>query len=345
MIKTNGGTISPKVLKKENNIALLKVLDDIKGLYGKGAIMMLGEETIGDIEAISTGSIGLDIALGVGGIPKGRVIEIYGPESSGKTTIALSIAAQCQKEGGNIAIIDAEHSLDPKYARKLGINIDELAISQPDNGEMALEIAEALIKSSAIDVLIVDSVAALVPRAEMEGNIGDQNIGLQARLMSQALRKLVSIISKTNCTVIFINQLRDKVGNLFGSSEITTGGRALKFFSSVRLDIRRKEVIKNGNDAVGNRVRIKVVKNKVASPFRSAELTMLYDEGIDKLGEVVDLGIHNGIISKSGNWLLFKDNVLGQGRENVKSYLRNDSETRKEIENMLLQQNGLMVKQ
>lgn len=344
MIKSNE-EINIKNLSEEKNLALFDTIKNIKQTFGNESIMLLGKNNCKYVECIPTGSIGLDKALGIGGVPKGRVVEIYGPESSGKTTIALQIAAQCQAAGGTVAVIDAEHALDPKYARNIGVSTDELIISQPDNGEMALDIAEALIRSAAVDLLIIDSVAALTPRAEIEGNMGDQVIGLQARLMSQALRKLTALISKTGCTVIFINQLRDKIGNIFGSSEQTPGGRALKFFSSVRLDVRRKEVIKIQDNAVGSRINIKVVKNKVAAPYKNAELVIMYDEGIDKIGEIIDLGVLNGSIVKSGGWLSFQGKILGQGRENVKEYLRNDVETRMEIEATLMERAGTMVEQ
>lgn len=297
--------------------------------------MLLGAKSNEEVEVISTGSIGLDLALGIGGVPRGRVIEIYGPESSGKTTLALHIAAEAQKNGGEIAMVDAEHALDPVYARSLGIDTDRFIISQPDNGEMALEIAEALIKSSAIDVLIIDSVAALVPRAEIDGEMGDSHIGLQARLMSQGLRKLVGLIKKNNCIVIFINQLREKVGTMFGNPETTPGGRALKFYSSVRLDVRKIDSIKQGEGVVGNRTRVKVIKNKVAPPFKQAEFDIMYGKGIDRIGEIIDIGVKENIITKSGAWFSYGEERLGQGREKGKEYLKENPEILKKIESQL----------
>lgn len=294
-----------------------------------------------EVEAISTGSLSLDIALGIGGVPKGRIIEIYGPESSGKTTIALSIAAQAQKNGGAAAVVDAEHALDPSYAKKLGVDTDELIVSQPDTGEEALEIAEALVRSNAIDVIIIDSVAALVPRAEIEGEMGASHVGLQARLMSQALRKLTAAINKSKCTVIFINQLREKIGVIFGNPETTAGGRALKFYASVRLDIRRIETIKNGDEFLGNKVRVKVIKNKVASPFKQAEFDIMFNEGISKEGNLVDVAVNNGIIQKSGAWFSYNDIRLGQGRENAKKFLKENSALSLEIENLIREKNNM----
>lgn len=294
--------------------------------------MMLGADASQEVEAIPTGSIGLDRALGIGGVPKGRIIEIYGPESSGKTTISLQIAAEAQKNGGQIAMIDAEHALDPTYARALGIDTDNLIVSQPDNGEMALEIAEALLKSGAIDVLIIDSVAALVPRAEIDGEMGDSHVGLQARLMSKAMRKLVGIIKKFNSTVIFINQLREKVGVQFGNPETTTGGRALKFYASVRLDVRRIDSIKVKDEVVGNRTRVKVMKNKVAPPFKQAEFDIMYGQGIDRVGEIIDIGVEEGVIEKSGSWFSYGEERLGQGRENAKTYLKENLELLEKVE-------------
>jgi recombination protein RecA len=294
----------------------------IERAFGKGSIMKLGSRGAVDVEVISTGSLGLDIALGIGGLPKGRVIEIYGPESSGKTTLALHVVASAQKAGGTCAFVDAEHALDPGYARKLGVNIDELLISQPDAGEQALEIADTLVRSNAVDVLVVDSVAALVPRAELEGEMGDSHVGLQARLMSQALRKLTSSIARSKCIVIFINQIRLKIGVMFGSPETTTGGNALKFYASVRLDIRRIGAIKDRESVVGNQTRVKVVKNKMAAPFRVVEFDIMYGEGISKTGELIDLGVRAGVVEKSGAWISYEGQRIGQGRENAKQFLR-----------------------
>ena len=313
----------------------------LNGNYGKGAVIKLGSESTMEVEAISTGSLSLDIALGIGGVPKGRIIEIYGPESSGKTTIALSIAAQAQKNGGAAAVVDAEHALDPSYAKKLGVDTDELIVSQPDRGEEALEIAEALVRSNAIDVIIIDSVAALVPRAEIEGEMGASHVGLQARLMSQALRKLTAAINKSKCTVIFINQLREKIGVMFGNPETTAGGRALKFYASVRLDIRRIESIKNGDEFLGNKVRVKVIKNKVAAPFKQAEFDIMFNEGISKEGNLVDVAVNNGIIQKSGAWFSYNDIRLGQGRENAKKFLKENSALSLEIENLIREKNNM----
>jgi recombination protein RecA len=295
-----------------------------------------------DIQAVSTGSLGLDIALGIGGFPKGRIIEIYGPESSGKTTLALHAVAEAQAKGGNCAFVDAEHALDPTYARKLGVNLDELLISQPDAGEQALEIADTLVRSGAIDVLVVDSVAALVPRAELEGEMGDHHVGLHARLMSQALRKLTSSIARSNCLVIFINQIRLKIGVMFGNPETTTGGNALKFYASVRLDIRRIGAIKDKEDVVGNQTRVKVVKNKVAAPFRTVEFDIMYGEGISKLGELLDLGAAAGLVEKSGSWFSYGDQRIGQGRENAKNFLREHPEMAAELEAAIRQNAGLV---
>lgn len=313
--------------------ALESALANIEKSYGKGAIMKLGEKSATmNVQVISTGCLDIDIALGVGGIPRGRIIEIYGPESSGKTTVALHCIAQAQKEGGTAAFIDAEHALDPVYAEKLGVNVNELYVSQPDTGEQALEICEALVRSAAVDIIVIDSVAALVPKAEIEGDMGDSHVGLQARLMSQALRKLAGIISKTNCICIFINQLREKVGVMFGNPETTTGGKALKFYASVRLDIRRAEQLKNGTEVIGNHIKAKVVKNKVAPPFRVAEFDILYGIGISREGSIIDNAVNCEIIKKSGSWFSYNDQRIGQGRENVRKYLTDNPDIAQEIE-------------
>jgi len=322
--------------KEKQNSEKLKVLNStlekLEKTFGKGAIMRLGDAPIDNIEVISTGSIGLDAALGVGGLPKGRVIEIYGPEASGKTTLAIHVIAESQKKGGIAAFIDAEHAFDRFYAEKLGVNTSELLVSQPDNGEQALEIADNLIRSGAIDVIVIDSVAALTPKSEIEGDMGDSKMGLQARLMSQALRKLTATISKTGCCCIFINQLRDKIGVMFGNPETTTGGNALKFYSSVRLDIRRMSQLKDGDVAAGNRVKVKVIKNKVAPPFRTAEFDILFGEGISKTGEIIDLGVEKNIIKKSGSWYSYGDSRLGQRRDVVKQVLADNPELSLELE-------------
>ena len=312
---------------KEKGKALESALSQIERAYGKGAIMKLGAGSVEQIESISTGSLGLDIALGIGGLPRGRIIEIYGPESSGKTTLTLHAIAEAQKEGGICAFIDAEHALDPVYAKKLGVNVENLLISQPDAGEQALEITDTLVRSGAVDLIVIDSVAALVPRAELEGEMGDHHVGLQARLMSQALRKLTSTMSKSNTTIIFINQIRMKIGVMFGSPETTTGGNALKFYSSVRLDIRRIGQIKERDEVVGNQTRVKVVKNKVAPPFKVVEFDIMYGRGISYNGELVDLGVKAEIIEKAGSWYSYKEERIGQGRENVKQYLEDNPET------------------
>lgn len=317
-------------------LALEEALKKIEKEFGKGSIMRLGDQADRKIEVISSGSIALDKALGVGGYPKGRIIEVYGPESSGKTTFALHAIANAQKNGGYAAFIDAEHALDPVYAKALGVDIENLILSQPDNGEQALDIAEALIKSGSVDILVVDSVAALVPEAELNGDMGDSHVGLHARLMSQAMRKLAGIINKTNCVAIFINQIREKVGIMFGNPETTTGGRALKFYASVRLDIRKGEAIKDGTTILGNRTNVKVVKNKVAPPFKTAEVEIIYGEGISRLGEVVDLAVKYDIINKSGAWFSYNGTKIAQGRENTKEYLKNNPEVLKEIEDKVI---------
>ncbi len=322
--------------------ALEAALTQIERSFGKGSVMKLGQQQAVEVEAIPTGSLGLDIALGIGGLPRGRIVEIYGPESSGKTTLALHVLAEAQKLGGTCAFVDAEHALDPSYARKLGVNLDELLISQPDAGEQALEIADTLVRSGAIDVLVVDSVAALVPRAELEGEMGDTHVGLQARLMSQALRKLTASINRSNTLVIFINQIRMKIGVMFGSPETTSGGNALKFYASVRLDIRRIGQIKDRDNVVGNQTRVKVVKNKVAPPFKVVEFDIMYGEGVSKLGELLDLGVNAGIVEKSGAWFSYGDQRIGQGRENSKQYLRDNPETAAEIERKILESAGIL---
>jgi recombination protein RecA len=324
-------------IDKEKLKALQLTLDKIDKTYGKGSIMRMGDKPIEEVPVISSGSIGLDAALGVGGYPKGRIIEIYGPESSGKTTLAIHAIAEAQKAGGIAAIIDAEHAFDPSYARKLGVDTEELLISQPDNGEQALEIADNLIRSGALDIVVIDSVAALTPKAEIEGEMGDSKMGLQARLMSQALRKLTANISKTKTCCIFINQLRDKIGVMFGNPETTTGGNALKFYSSVRLDIRRVTQIKDGEDATGNRTRVKVVKNKVSPPFRKAEFDIMFGEGISKAGEIVDLGTELNVIKKSGSWFSYGETKLGQGRESVKNLIKDNPELALELETKIMQ--------
>ena len=318
----------------EKDKALDAALSQIERAFGKGSIMRLGQNSHIDIEAISTGSLGIDIALGIGGMPKGRIIEIYGPESSGKTTLALSVIAQAQKKGGTCAFIDAEHALDPGYAKKIGVDIENLLISQPDAGEQALEIADTLVRSGAIDVLVVDSVAALVPKAELEGEMGDSHMGLQARLMSQALRKLTSTVSRSNTLIIFINQIRMKIGVMFGNPETTTGGNALKFYASVRIDIRRVGSIKDKDDVIGSQTRVKIVKNKVAPPFK-VDFDIMYGEGISKTGELIDLGIKAGLVEKAGAWFSYKGEKLGQGRENAKLFLRDHPEIADEIENKI----------
>jgi recombination protein RecA len=327
--------------KMDRSKAIDGALSQIERQFGKGAIMRLGQrETLG-LEAISTGSISVDNAVGIGGFPRGRVVEVFGPESSGKTTLALSVAAQAQKRGGIAAFIDAEHALDAEYARKLGVDIDNLLVSQPDSGEQALEIAEMLVRSNAVDVVVVDSVAALVPKAELEGEMGDSHVGLQARLMSQALRKLTAIVAKSKTCLIFINQIREKIGVMFGNPETTTGGRALKFYSSVRIDIRRIASIKEGEEVTGSRAKVKVVKNKVAAPFRQAEFDIDYGEGISKMGELVDLGVDHKLVIKSGAWYSYGDLRLGQGRDNAKSFLRENPDLAEEIEMKIREKLGL----
>ncbi len=342
-------TVAALVLHLEENMNKddkLKALDaaitQIEKSYGKGSIMKLGDSgTNMNIETVPTGSISLDIALGLGGVPKGRVIEIYGPESSGKTTVALHMVAEVQKRGGIAGFIDAEHALDPVYAKNIGVDIDNLYISQPDNGEQALEITETMVRSGAVDIVIVDSVAALVPKAEIDGEMGDSHVGLQARLMSQALRKLTGIISKSNCCVIFINQLREKVGVMFGNPETTTGGRALKFYSSVRMDVRRVESIKQGGEVIGNHVRVKVVKNKIAPPFKEAEFDIMFGQGISKEGDILDLAVKDDIVEKSGAWYAYGGAKIGQGRENAKSYLREHPAVCAEVETKVREKHGL----
>ena len=316
----------------DKNKALDAAMTQIERAFGKGSVMRMGSREVVEVESISTGSLGLDLALGIGGLPRGRIIEIYGPESSGKTTLALHVIAEAQKKGGTCAFVDAEHALDPGYARKLGVNLDELLISQPDAGEQALEIVDSLVRSGAVDLIVVDSVAALTPKAEIEGEMGDALPGLQARLMSQALRKLTATIKKTNCMVIFINQIRMKIGVMFGSPETTTGGNALKFYASVRLDIRRIGAIKDRDEVVGNQTRVKVVKNKVAPPFKVVEFDIMYGEGISKTGELVDLGVKGGFVEKSGAWFSYNSTRIGQGRENAKTFLRENSAMAAEIE-------------
>ncbi len=336
-------------LSEKDNMDKQKALDAALGqidrAFGKGSVMKLGQREVMEVEAIPTGSLSLDIALGIGGLPKGRVIEIYGPESSGKTTLALHVAAEMQKRGGIVAFVDAEHALDPAYAHKLGVDIDELLISQPDTGEQALEITDTLVRSGAVDVLIIDSVAALTPRAELEGEMGDSLPGLQARLMSQALRKLTGSISKSNCMVIFINQIRMKIGVMFGNPETTTGGNALKFYSSVRLDIRRIGAIKDRDEVVGNQTRVKVVKNKVAPPFKQVEFDIMYGEGISKTGEILDLGVKAGVVEKSGSWFSYEDQRVGQGRENAKTFLKENPEIMDKIEQAIRANAGLIAEE
>ena len=335
--RNNNNMNMQQATKEEREKALQSALDNIQKTFGKGAVMKLGDDNaMLNIEAISTGSMSLDIATGIGGVPKGRIVEIFGPESSGKTTLTLHIIAEAQKNGGRAAFIDAEHALDPEYARNLGVDVDELLVSQPDYGEQALEIAEMLVRSGAIDVVVVDSVAALVPKHEIDGAMGEATVGMQARLMSQALRKLAGVINKTNTTIIFINQLREKIGVMFGNPETTTGGRALKFFSSMRIDVRRIESIKSGDQVLGNRTKAKIVKNKVAPPFKQAEFDIMYGTGISKEGDVLDCAVEAKIIEKAGSWYSFNGDRIGQGRENVKDYLKNNPDVLEEIEQILL---------
>ena len=337
----NNNTVAPATKKTEPEAkkdALATALAQIEKQFGKGAVMKLGDNASMQVDAISTGSLGLDLALGVGGVPRGRIIEVYGPESSGKTTLALHILAEAQKQGGEVAFIDVEHALDPTYAEALGVDINNLLVSQPDTGEQAMEICEALVRSGAIDAIVVDSVAAMVPRAEIEGEMGDSHVGLQARLMSQAMRKLTSVIGKTNTVCVFINQLREKVGVMYGNPEVTTGGRALKFYASVRLDVRRGEQLKNGSEVVGNHTKVKVVKNKVAPPFRVAEFDIVYGEGISREGTLLDMAVERDIIHKSGAWFSYKDQRIGQGRENTRLYLRDHPEITDEIDAIIRQE-------
>ncbi len=338
MVKKEEKKSIAKVDPKNGREKALEIaITQIEKQFGKGAIMKLGQDTKVDVDVIPTGALSLDLALGVGGVPKGRVVEIFGPESGGKTTLTLSIISQAQKSGGVAAFIDAEHALDPTYAKMLGVNLDDLFISQPDTGEQALDIVEMLVRSNAIDLIVIDSVAALVPRAEIEGDMGDRHIGLQARLMSQALRKLTAIISKTHTCVIFINQIREKIGVMFGSPETTTGGRALKFYSSVRIDLRRITSVKAGDDVIGAKVRAKVVKNKVAPPFKKAEFEILHDEGISRSGNVLDLGIESGVLEKSGSWVIYGSEKIGQGRESARQFLRDNAKVTNEIEKRIRQ--------
>ena len=335
MAKNQNNNVAPATKKtgaEAKKDALATALAQIEKQFGKGAVMKLGDNTAMQVDAISTGSLGLDMALGVGGVPRGRIIEVYGPESSGKTTLALHILAEAQKKGGDVAFIDVEHALDPVYAEALGVDINNLLVSQPDTGEQAMEICEALVRSGAIDAIVVDSVAAMVPRAEIEGEMGDSHVGLQARLMSQAMRKLTSVIGKTNTVCIFINQLREKVGVVYGNPEVTTGGRALKFYASVRIDVRRIETLKNGSEMIGNRTRAKVVKNKMAPPFREAEFDIMYGEGISMLGELIDLGVKLDLVQKSGSWYSMGETRIGQGRDSAKQYLRDNPEIAAKLE-------------
>ncbi len=346
------GTVPAAAPASDKKQAIATAMAQIEKMYGKGSIMRFGDGAELNVDFIPTGSLSLDLALGIGGLPRGRIVEIYGPESSGKTTLALHVAAEAQKRGGEVAFVDAEHALDPTYARALGVKVEDMLISQPDTGEQALEITEALVRSGAIDVIVVDSVAALVPRAEIEGEMGDSYVGLQARLMSQALRKLTGAIGKTNTIVIFINQLREKVGVMYGNPEVTTGGRALKFYSSVRIDVRRIEALKSGSEIIGNRTRAKVVKNKVAPPFREAEFDIMYGEGISKVGELIDLGVKLGLVQKSGSWFSMGEVRIGQGRDAAKQYLKDhpeeadrlDAEVRKNFDKLMSSQSKIAAR-
>ena len=339
--KTVGLTIP--ATKEEREKALKNAIAQIEKQYGAGAVMRLGQNTVQNVQSISTGSLSLDMALGIGGVPRGRIVEIYGPESSGKTTVALQIIAEAQKRGGEAAFVDVEHALDPVYAQALGVNIDDLLVSQPDSGEQALEIAEALVRSGAIDVIVIDSVAAMTTRAEIEGEMGDSHVGMLARLMSQAMRKLTPVIAKSNCVAVFINQVREKIGVMYGNPETTTGGRALKFYASVRMEVRKGEAIKNGAEVIGNRTRVKIVKNKVAPPFKECEFDMMYGKGISRTGEVLDLATDLDIIHKSGSWFSYGERKLGQGRDAVKEILENEPEFAKEIEEKIMAQKEALV--
>ena len=340
--KKNIGVVIPAT-KEEREKALKNAIAQIEKQYGIGAVMRLGQNTVQNVQAISTGSLSLDMALGIGGVPRGRIVEIYGPESSGKTTVALQIIAEAQKLGGEAAFVDVEHALDPTYAQALGVNIEDLLVSQPDSGEQALEIAEALVRSGALDVIVIDSVAAMTTRAEIEGEMGDSHVGMLARLMSQAMRKLTPVISKSNCVAIFINQVREKIGVMYGNPEVTTGGRALKFYSSVRMEVRKGEAIKNGAEVIGNRTRVKVVKNKVAPPFKECEFDMMYGKGLSRIGEVLDLATDLDIIHKSGSWFSYGDRKLGQGRDAVKELLETDEAFAKEVEQKIMEQKESLV--
>lgn len=342
-LKKKSVTVIKQTNKEDKEKALKAAIAQIEKQYGAGAVMRLGSNSVQNVEAISTGSLSLDMALGIGGVPRGRIVEIYGPESSGKTTVALQIIAEAQKNGGEAAFIDVEHALDPVYAQALGVDIDDLLVSQPDSGEQALEIAEALVRSGALDVIVIDSVAAMTTRAEIEGEMGDSHVGMLARLMSQAMRKLTPVISKSNCVAIFINQVREKIGVMYGNPEVTTGGRALKFYSSVRMEVRKGEAIKNGAEVIGNRTRVKVVKNKVAPPFKECEFDMMYGKGISRIGEVLDLATDLDIIHKSGSWFSYGDHKLGQGRDAVKELLETDEAFAKEVEQKIMEQKESLV--
>ncbi len=342
-LKKKSVTVIKQTNKEDKEKALKAAIAQIEKQYGAGAVMRLGSNSVQNVEAISTGSLSLDMALGIGGVPRGRIVEIYGPESSGKTTVALQIIAEAQKNGGEAAFIDVEHALDPVYAQALGVDIDDLLVSQPDSGEQALEIAEALVRSGALDVIVIDSVAAMTTRAEIEGEMGDSHVGMLARLMSQAMRKLTPVISKSNCVAIFINQVREKIGVMYGNPEVTTGGRALKFYSSVRMEVRKGEAIKNGAEVIGNRTRVKVVKNKVAPPFKECEFDMMYGKGISRIGEVLDLATDLDIIHKSGSWFSYGDRKLGQGRDAVKELLETDEAFAKEVEQKIMEQKESLV--